>query len=495
MKTRILLSAALLLSASTASALAAATPEEAARIQAAMETYLGKEPGVITVTPDGDAYTIKLDAAPYFAKITEPNVKAFADPYVFKAAPTGSGQWTVSGTGTWGFQLNADNKLQMSVRLGDQNWSGTYDEALVAFTKSSATYSNIAVTQSMPDPSGNTTNIAYNIQSVTAETTAAPAGDGTVDSTSTIIMNNITTATTVAGAGGQAAPPELAMMNYSMASPKLSYTTAAKGMSYRPVMELLAFFVARPDKQLIIADQTLLKEKLKAAVPVFKRMSGSATYEALTVTTAMGQFEAATAGGEANMNGLVKDGFLQEKLAFTGFKMPAALLPPWATELVPTNFSVDFSLKGFDLEAPTQMALAQLDFSKPEPLPAGFENQLLPAFLPTNAVTIDLGASEISNALYSLTYSGQITAGLAGMPTGKADIRLKGMDAIIGKLQAGGADPNVQQALAGLIGMKGFGKAEADGTVLWAIDASIPGKVLVNGLDISAMVGMAPPAQ
>lgn len=495
MNTRVLLSAVLLISASATSALAAATPEEAARIQAAMETYLGKEPGVVTVTPDGDAYTIKLDPAPYFAKIKEPNVKAFADPYVFKAEPAGNGQWTVTGSGTWGFQVNADNKFQMTLRMGEQNWSGTYDEALVAFTKSTATYSNIAMTQSMPDLSGNVTNIVYNIQSITAETTATPADGGTVDSKSSMVMDNISTSTTTTSVDGQAAPPELAMMNYTMASPKLSYTTIGNGISYRPVMDLLAFLVARPDKQLIINDQAQLKEKLKAAVPIFKSMAGSANYDGLTVTTAMGQFELASAGGEVNMNGLVKDGFLQEKIGFTGFKMPAGLVPPWAEELVPSTFKVDFSLKGFDLEAPTQIVLNQLDLTLPELLPTGVENQLLPALLPTNAVTVDLGASEISNALYSLTYDGQITGGLAGMPTGKANVRLRGMDAIIGKLQAGGADPNVQQALAGLIGMKGFGKTEADGTLLWAIDASAPGKILVNGLDVSAMLGMAPPAQ
>ncbi len=492
MNIRVLLSAALLTTASSVSAMAAATAEEAARIQAAMETYLGKEPGVISVTPEGDAYTIKLDATPYFAKVKEPGFKAYADPYVFKATPAGNGQWSVAGTGTWGFQMNADNKFQMTLRVGEQNWSGTYDEALAAFTQSTATYGNISLTQSMPDPSGNTTSIAYNIGSGTSETTATAADAGTVDSTSVMTFNTITTANSMTGPDGQAAP-DLAMFNYSMASPKLSYTTSAKGISYRPVMDLLAFFVARPDKQLIIDDQAMLKDKLKAALPFFKSMAGNATYEGLMVTTAMGQFEMATAGGDINMNGLVKDGFVQEKIGFTGFKMPAGIAPPWAADLVPSTFKVDFSVRGFDLDAPTQIVLTQLDLTLPELLPTGVEDQLMPAFMPTNAITVDLGASEISNALYSLTYDGQITGGVAGLPTGKANIRMKGMDAVIGILQANGADPTAQQALAGLIGMKGMGKAEADGTTLWVIDALAPGKILVNGLDVSAMLGMATP--
>jgi hypothetical protein len=496
MKTRALFTAALFLSSVSIQALAAATPEEAASIKASLEAYLGSTPGVVTVMPEGNAYTIKLDAAPYVAKIPDPSVKIFADPVVMKAEPLGNGQWTVTGTGTWGFQMSADKNVSVTVRVGDQNWTSTYDANLAAFTKSTGTFSNIAMAQSLPDPagSGGMTSTTYNIQSITSESTATPAGQG-VDSVSNMVMTGISTATTATGADGQPPATEMAMLNYSATSPKLSYTTTGKGLSYKPMLELLAWFVARPDKQLIINDQADLKVKLQAALPLFQSLIGTTTYEGLVVTTAFGQFEAASLGGDINMNGLVADGKFQERLSLTGFKMPAGLVPPWAQELVPTNFTIDFGMDGFNLEAPVQLALGQLDLSKPEPLPTGFESVILPAFLPNNAVNITIGASEISNALYSLTYQGNVSAGLAGPPTGKASVRMKGMDAVIAKLQAGAADPNVQQALAGLIGMKGFGKAEADGTILWDIDGSTPGKVLVNGLDVSAMLGMAPPPQ
>lgn len=494
MTTRALLSAVLLLSTSTLTAFAAATPEEAARIKASFETYLGQTPGVVTVVPDGNAYTITLDPAPYIAKIPDASVKAFADPYVFKAEPTGNGQWAVTSTGTWGFQMSADKAVQMSLRVGDQNWSGTYDENLTAFTKSSSTYSNIVMSQTLPEASGLSAmqNVIYNIGSVTMDSSAVAAGTG-VDVESAMVMNTITSATTMTGLDGQPAAAEAAMFNYTVSSPKLIYNTSGKGLSYRPILDLLAWFVARPDKQLIIKDQVELKAKLHAALPLFQSLVGTMKYEGLNVTTAVGQFEVGTVAADVNMNGLVKDGFLQEKITFAGFKMPAGLAPPWMQELVPTNVVMDFAVKGFDLAAPTQMALGQMDLSQPEPLPAGFENVLLPAFLPSNAVTIDLGASEISNALYSLTYDGQIVASLADWPSGKATLRMKGMDAVIAKLQANAADPNVQQALAGLIGAKGFGKAEPDGSLIWVVDASTPSKVLVNGIDMSAMLGLAPP--
>jgi hypothetical protein len=497
MKTRFLLAATLLLSASACSALAAATPEEAARIKAAMETYLSATPGVVTVTPEGNAYAIKVDIAPFLAKVPDPNFKAYADPYTLKAEPLGNGQWNVTSTGTWGLQMSADKAVQITMRVAEQNWSGVYDENLAAFTKSSGTFNNISMSQVLPDPSGsaNMSNIIYTIGSVTMDSTATPAGTG-VDAVNNMVMSNIASSTTMTGPDGGTPPPEAAMMNYSVTSPKLTYSTTGKGLTYKPLMELVAWFVARPEKQLIINDQQQLKEKLQAALPLFQNVLGNMKYENLNVTTAFGQFGIGSLAADINMNGLVKDGYLQERFAISGFTMPQGLLPPWVQELVPNTVTVDFALKGFDFAAPAQLALGQLDLSKPEPLPPGFENILLPSFLPTNAVTIDLGASEVSNALYSVTYDGQITAALAGLPTGKANIRMKGLDAVVSKLQANGSDPQVQQALAGIVGMKGLGKAEPDGSMLWAVDATTPGKVLVNGLDVSAMLGMAqPPAQ
>jgi hypothetical protein len=84
----------------------------------------------------------------------------------------------------------------------------------------------------------------------------------------------------------------------------------------------------------------------------------------------------------------------------------------------------------------------------------------------------------------------------AGLPTGTATIRMKGLDDVLAKVQAAATtDPNAQQAMGGLVAFKGFGKAEADGSMLWAVDMTQPGKVLVNGIDVSAIAGMAPPPQ
>jgi hypothetical protein len=46
-----------------------------------------------------------------------------------------------------------------------------------------------------------------------------------------------------------------------------------------------------------------------------------------------------------------------------------------------------------------------------------------------------------------------------------------------------------------LFAVKGLGKAQPDGSLTWDVTMGADGKLLVNGTDVSAMMGGAPPAQ
>ena len=55
----------------SAEALAAATPEEAQRLTALFQSYLGSEPGVVKIEPSGESYSTTIDLSPYFALIKD----------------------------------------------------------------------------------------------------------------------------------------------------------------------------------------------------------------------------------------------------------------------------------------------------------------------------------------------------------------------------------------------------------------------------------------
>jgi hypothetical protein len=66
-------------------------------------------------------------------------------------------------------------------------------------------------------------------------------------------------------------------------------------------------------------------------------------------------------------------------------------------------------------------------------------------------------------------------------------VKLKGLDETMTALQA--APPDVQQMSAGLLLVKGLGKAEADGSLSWKIESTPAGAITVNGADVSKMLG------
>ena len=93
MKTQKLGSALFLVLISSTSSFAAATAEEAQRIQGVFQTYIGAEPGVLTVAPAGDAYDIIIDISPYLKKITLPGFTSKVDAIKIQATPNGDGTW------------------------------------------------------------------------------------------------------------------------------------------------------------------------------------------------------------------------------------------------------------------------------------------------------------------------------------------------------------------------------------------------------------------
>jgi hypothetical protein len=105
--------------------------------------------------------------------------------------------------------------------------------------------------------------------------------------------------------------------------------------------------------------------------------------------------------------------------------MPQELVPQWAAGLVPENLRIDVNLADFNLAAPAAMMIDRFDLAKDPPLPQELDNELLAALLPSGALTIGLGPSEILSTLYHLTAEGSMTAGPVAMPQGKGLVKLK----------------------------------------------------------------------
>lgn len=473
-----LLTLGFLLGAS-APALAAATPEEAQRLTALFQSYLGQTPGVVSVTPQGESYAAKIDLAPLFAKVKDPTVTLSLSPLEWTLTDQGGGKWKVDQNQPLSFAFGVKGEGETKGSVASVVSTGVFDEALGGFSTTSAELKAVTAEQTVTD-TGATTRVSYAVDSVSMQTTMQGSPDA-ADATSTYSFSGLKETVSVPAAADTPA------MDLVLTAPSGQQDSTIKGLRLKAVSDLVTWLVAHQDPKEIVAEQAVFKDKLRAALPLFTSLSGHSTVDNLTATSPFGQFAVKQFGFSAEMNGIVADGRLRQTFSFTGLEVPAALLPPWAAGLVPESFKLDVGVADFDLAAPAALILDKLDLSKPEPLPKDLDAPLMQALMPKGSVTITLGPSDILAKLYGLAAEGSMTAGPDAMPSGQALITMKGLDETMAALQAG--PPDIQQMSAGLLLVKGLGKAEADGTLSWKVETTPGGAITVNGADVSKMLG------
>jgi len=467
----------------SAPALAAASSEEAERLTTLFQGYFGSEAGVVTVTPDGDTYRAKFDFAPHLAKIADPKVTASLTPFEITLADQGGGKWKVDQDQPMSFAFKVEGAIDMKGSIGGVKGTGVFDEALRAFESSVTDMTEFAFQQTVTDK-GATTNVAYTISTMHYETATTGTGDNADANVKATITNLRETVDTPAAPDGSMPP-----MQFSISAPTGSQETTITGLKPRPIVELAAWLVARPSPEAITAEQAELKDKLRAALPLWRNVTGTSALETMSVNTMMGLFGIDRLEMLIDMNGIVADSHLRERFAFTGLKLPEGIVPPWAAGLVPSNLTVDFKVSDFDLAAPAGIIIDNFDLSQNPPLKPELEQQLLAALLPKMAVQIGFGPSEVVSAIYHLTAEGNMTAGPVSVPSGSALVKLKGLDEIMAALQAAPPEMGMQQVAPMVVVAKGMAKQEPDGFLSWKIESTPTGSVTVNGIDPMKMGG------
>jgi hypothetical protein len=459
-----------------------ATPEEATRLLALFQTYLGTEPGVVAVEPAGDAYTVTLDFAPFIAKAAADTFSGTVTPYVMTLTDNGNGTWATVVDQSVEADITASGFSVFSYKIGSLKGTGVFDEQLTAFTSSRSDFTDLAVTQTItiPDepPSSSSTSAAGGFY----ESTAVSGVAGGVDSKITYALTNYAQTMEIPGAPG--APAAQVVINAE------TYGGDATLTAFDPVAfyKLIAWFVAHPSEEAIKADQAGLKTILTEGMPFFQNIATTGGMTNATVSTPVGAFTAEKVGITVEANGLIADGKFREGITLSGLKIPDGLAPAWSAGMVPKDVGFDVTVSGFNAADPVAAIIAAFDLTKDEPIDPAMQGTLMQAFMPNGTVDIKLAPGTIASDMYKLTYEGAMTAGPAGVPVGTAKVTMLGMDAVLAALQA--APPEVGGQIAPMLGMaQGMAQPGVDGALVWEIDASTPGTLLVNGTDMSMMMG------
>ena len=461
---------------------APATVEEAARLLALFQTYIGAEPGVVTVEPAGDVYTATFDFAPFIAKASSDTFTGTITPYVITLTDNENGTWSTSTDQAFAADFVVPGIAAMSYKMASIKGTAIFDEALAAFSTSRTEFEGISISQNItiPDqPPQVSTTVAesgYYASSAVASTVKG------VDTTVEYALTNYSQSMAIPTIPG--APPS----DVQIAAASYGATGAMKGFEPVAFYKLIAWFVAHPSEAAIKADQAGLKLVLTEGMPFFQNLDTTGAMEAVTIATPVGVFAADSIGIAVTANGLIADGLLREAITVSGLTVPEGLLPAWSAGLVPTDFGIDVTGSGFDAAAPAAAFIAAFDLTNPELMDPATSEQIMAAFLPKGTVDITLAPGNVTSDMYDLTYQGAMTAGPGGMPVGTAKVTMTGMEAVLAALQAG--PPEITGQMVPMLGMaKGMAAPGENGALVWEIDASTPGTLLVNGVDMMAMMG------
>jgi hypothetical protein len=470
---------ALAFAVAAAPALAApATPEGAAALEAALRTVLGQTEGVVTVTPQGESYAATLDIAPLVALIPVPGVSFQASPSALTITELGDGRWQVDApAGPWSMDLAVPDALALSIAFANFEWSGVWNESLAGFESSAGSASGISMTQATSVPGEPTQDVAYSVADLSFSSSAAAASGGGVDVQNRYELTGMSETISMPVPDGSPVDITLTLDSYVTDG-------TATGLRSRELLDLVAFLVARPSAEAMVADEAGLKAAIRAALPLWGQIDAIGTADGIAVTTPFGNGAATSMVFQVGMSGAVTAGRFREKLAVTGLQLPEALMPPWVPPLLPDDASIDVTVSGFDASAPALMALEVLSFAAP-PAP-DFGQMLAMAAMPNGNVTVSVAETGVAGEGFGLTIDGTLQVGPMAMPTGTATVALTGVDTIIGHLNAAPEDVR-SGAVPALAMARGLAKADGD-RLVWELEATPDGKMLVNGNDFSSMM-------
>jgi hypothetical protein len=269
---------------------------------------------------------------------------------------------------------------------------------------------------------------------------------------------------------------ELMAFGYEIKS--IAMPSEGKGFKVKELLALLAWGVAHPSLELAKQDQQMLKTLLANAMPLFTSLKGDVKASDVGINTKMGNAQIDAVSILVDMNGAVKDGKFREAFGFKGLKLPSSLpLPQWSAKLLPTESNFDFAVTGFDGEASAKWAIDNLDLNKDPPLPADAGPAFLAKFAPQGTIDASLNPTFVQSPLYRIDASGAMKIEL---------VTMSGFDETLKVLQdAAAADPQVQQAIGGMLAAKGFAKTEGN-KLLWKFEL-LNNEFKINGVSLGKM--------
>jgi hypothetical protein len=454
----------------------------AGRIAGNLSRYIGStafETGVVTVSVEGDAYSISVDLDPLAAMIPQTEALSFdLAPFELRIKPQPDGTFTVDGdlmpAGTFGVQSAGTEgspplRSQFEWSLQESQLFGLFDPELAMFSSLSGTMRGLKILSH-----DDSQQIEYTVGATTIEMTARKSKGSGLDLDSAQTIFDFAETVTMP------ATPEAPPIPITIRSPKVTVVSNMTGMQWKPMLDLLAFGVAQAGRETEAVDQAKLKRLILATLPLWDMVRGGYDFTDLTVGTPVGLIRLANFGITVAMDGIRTGGSLDYGVELAGIALPQGVAPEWSVPLLPTDVSLNFGFRKLDSAGVVRQFVEAVDFDREPPIPAEVREKIVAEFMASRP-TFVTERSVIRNDDIEIIVSGEMPFSL-GKPTISATIEVAGFDAAAAALQAAAAsDPGAQQAFPFLLAARGLGKILPDGRLQWIAELKSDGSVLVNG--------------
>ncbi len=457
-------------------AVAQATSEEAARLQAIGEAYFGKsaagEAPAVTVVPEADHYRASLDIGVLIrrliALVPDEDVKKFTLDW-----PASSMALAPRADGTWRFW---DYRIPKLVAEADGQRTELVTEGIdfetITDPKTGVTpsmkgrFGRIAATSTVKKADDPLTVLSENVSSdVTLEGSARATGEpGVVDAVVHQKTGSMLYALAMSGAVAKGIPD----MRFTLDGGRQDTAIGVRGLRHTALLDLWAHLVAHHDKEDFTTGQAALKAKLSAALPIFEAVTQKVAGVDFSFTSPFGIAKAEKAAIDLDIAGLVRDGRFSMAIGFTGFQAYSLFMPKWAQKMIPTDMALAVRASGYDLASPLVAFLESADFSTEKPLTPEQEARIGALFLPKGAVEIAFPGNRIVGPLYDVALDGALKASPEGA-RGTVTVRAKGIDKVAEHLAGPTADEQAK-AVGAIVAMaRQYAERQGDDLV-WRCD-------------------------
>ena len=458
----------------------AATQEQADKLKAVFERYLGRsiegEPSKVTIVPEGTAYRMTYDYKQLGRPLESFGMTIDSVSQSVLLAPNDDGTWRVTSDAMPPMVFHfKDQTITMSTST--YKFDGVFDPKLGVFTDQTATQDGSIYDQDAPAMLQHR-RTGRSVLTETATSAGASGVNLDVRYALTDITAEMTGRSPPNAATGDAPPP----FSLSYQLPKAGLGVRIDGLLATRLLDLWAFFVAHPSHDAIVAGQEELRGLLLAALPLPLSLKEDSAAEGLTAKTPLGDVTARSIAAGLELAGLPGTGTVNFSIAADGLGVPTTDLPAWMAGFLPTALDIRPSITGFHAEEAAKEAVADFDLNSADGFRPEQRDKIAHIFWPGDGKLM-LAPSRITSAVLDLKLEGEAT--LTAAPSGRFTIAASGVDKAIALLQAAaGSDPTAAQALTGLVTAKNLAKPNPDGTLGWVIEAAGNNAVTINGVPL-----------